>query len=345
MPYEEIFIQLEKDLSVLRGTRESLDDWRRRLIYSALGKLARASVYDQCNQEDGPVSIQHFSASISGQHRYYLQILGADPDYLGDIAWLKDETYSIYLSAGAFYHKKNRLSPALSSSASNGGITLLRAFNPLHTYPMSGLGEYSIYPVNTQRYYPSVQEMFQLHGPLKTLALECEKSASWKNADFPDGAEFLAMRNQKKMGYWIQKPSEGIPFGLMRVPLAVGYQYYLYRNSSTGWQRSQLPVWQTIIKNGASDMPEWLALANGILMLNDSLPPVHCMGDMNLMTVSFPYLLPPMEETFFKLYSWPMPHVVANAFSQRITRQMATPVYKLFKTVMESLGYFFEEET
>ena len=201
MPCKEIFGQLEKDLCVSRGIRESLDDWRRRLIYSALGKLALASVYDQYEQKDGPISIQHFLASISGRYPYYLQILETAPDYLGDIAWLKDEMYSIYLSTGAFYHKKNRLSPALSSSASDGGITLLRGFNPLHTYPMSGLGEYSIYPVNTQRYYPSVQEMFQLHGPLKSLALECEKSASWKNANFPDEAEFLAMRNQEKMGY------------------------------------------------------------------------------------------------------------------------------------------------
>lgn len=341
MPSEEIFSQLAQDLSVSRGAKESLDAWRHRLIYSALGKLALASVYDQ---EDEEISVQHFSASISERHPYYLKILGADADYLGDAAWLREEMYSTYLSAGAFYHRKNHLAPAISSSVSDGEITLLRGCNPLRTYPMSGLGEYSIYPVNTQRYYRSVQEMFQLHGPLKSLAMECEKSANWKNTDFPDKARFLAMQNQKKMGYWIQEPNEDITFGLMRVPLAVGYQYYLYRNSSTGWQRSQLPVWQTSLSNGASEASEWLALANGILMLNDSLPQVRCVGDMNLMTVSFPYLLPPMEETFFKLYSWPMPQAV-NLFTQRITRQMATPVYQLFKTVMESLGYFFKEET
>ena len=186
--------------------------------------------------------------------------------------------------------------------------------------------------------------MFQLHRPLIALVTECEADANWKSADFPEDSEFLTMQNQKKVGYWSQKPNEDIAFGLMRVPQAVSYNYYLYRKSSNEWQWSQLQIWQTNPNNGQTSVPEWLALANGILMSNHLLQPVRCSGDINLMTVSFPYLLPPMEENFFKLYSWPMPNLTLNAFSQRVTRQMATPVYRSFKSVMESLGYFFEEE-
>lgn len=214
----------------------------------------------------------------------------------------------------------------------------------MSAHPMSGLGDYSINPVSTQRYYHSVQEMFQLHRPLMDLVTECEADANWENADFPEDSEFLTMQNQKKVGYWSQKPNEDIAFGLMRVPQAVRYNYYLYRKSSNEWQWSQLQIWQTNPNNGQTSIPEWLALANGILMSNHLLQPVRCSGDINLMTVSFPYLLPPMEENFFKLYSWPMPNLTLNAFSQRVTRQMATPVYRSFKSVMESLGYFFEEE-
>ena len=47
MPFEDIFSSLAKDLSILRGTKEDVDAWRRRLIYSALGKLALASVWDE----------------------------------------------------------------------------------------------------------------------------------------------------------------------------------------------------------------------------------------------------------------------------------------------------------
>lgn len=45
MPFEDIFSSLAKDLFILRGTKEDVDAWRRRLIYSALGKLALASVW------------------------------------------------------------------------------------------------------------------------------------------------------------------------------------------------------------------------------------------------------------------------------------------------------------
>lgn len=341
MPFEDIFSSLAKDLFILRGTKEDVDAWRRRLIYSALGKLALASVWDE---EDDLPSVQHFSASIAERQPYYLQILGATADYLGDSALLRDELYSIYLNAGAFYHKKNHLAPAVSSSASDGKTIFLRGCTPLSAHPMSGLGDYSINPVSTQRYYHSVQEMFQLHRPLMDLVTECEADANWENADFPEDSEFLTMQNQKKVGYWSQKPNEDIAFGLMRVPQAVSYNYYLYRKSSNEWQWSQLQIWQTNPNNGQTSIPEWLALANGILMSNHLLQPVRCSGDINLMTVSFPYLLPPMEENFFKLYSWPMPNLTLNAFSQRVTRQMATPVYRSFKSVMESLGYFFEEE-
>ena len=62
MPFEDIFSSLAKDLSILRGTKEDVDAWRRRLIYSALGKLALASVWDE--EEDLP-SVQHFSASMA----------------------------------------------------------------------------------------------------------------------------------------------------------------------------------------------------------------------------------------------------------------------------------------
>lgn len=343
MPVDDIFSRLSKDMSVLRGTQEDVDAWRRRLIYSALGKLALASVWDN---EEGLPSVQHFLKSIAERQPYYLQILGAAADYLEDSSLLCDEVYNIYLDAGAFYHKKNHLAPAVSCSASEGEIIFLRGCNPLAAYLMSGLGEYSISPVGTQHYYPSVCDMFHLHRPLMSLARECETDAKWKNANFPDASEFLTMHytEPEKNVCWSQKPDEDTAFSLMRIPLAVSYNYYLYRKSPNGWQWSQLPAWQTNPITGASNTPEWLALANGILMLNNSLPPVQCVGDMNLMTVSFPYLLPPMEETFFKLYSWPMPNMALNRSPQRVTRQMATPVYRAFKSVMESLGYFFEEE-
>ena len=341
MPSEEIFTQLAKDLSILRGEAENIDAWRRRLIYSALGKLALASVWD----DEGLPSLQHFSATITERQPYYLQILDACADYLGDLSLLRDEIYAIYLNAGAFYHKANHLSPATSVSAPGGAINFLRGCNPLSAFPMSGLGEYAVHPVVTQRYYHSAVEMFRLHRPFISLVTECEKAAIWENANFPKNSEFLTMQEQRKFGYWQPEPNRTIAFGLMRVPLEFDYHYFLYRKVSDCWQWCQLPIWQTNPHNNTKVMPEWLALANGILMLNHLLPPVHCVGDVNLVTVSFPYLLPPAEETFFKLYSWPMPDSTLNEFSQRIMRQMARPVYQSFTSVMESLGYLFEEET
>lgn len=339
---EDVLTQISRNLAIKRGQTESLDAWYSRLIYSALGKIALSSLWDSDEVSD-LTSVQHFKSSIIKCHPHYLGLLSTGADYLREPLLLADEIYQIYLDTGFLYHKPQHLAPAISSSVQTGKLILLRGSNPLQSSPMSGLGEYTVEPTQTTRYYNNLSEMYRLHLPFVDLLAECVQSANWQTAFFPEDAEFLSHTNFR-ISYWMKKEDKNTTLSLMRVPLEVGHTYYLYRKQQGIWQWNQLPSWRTNLFWGQREVPEWLALATGILLYNDKFPPIYTSFDGNLVTVICPYLLPPAEEAFFKLYSWPMPDTGLNTFKQRIVRQMAAPLYLLFKAVMEHIGYRFEED-
>ena len=162
--------------------------------------------------------------------------------------------------------------------------------------------------------------------------------------EFPDDTELL-VHSQFRKGYWCKSPSDNIEVSLLRVPLAAGQLYYLYRESENGWEWSQLPAWLTnpVIDN--TESKEWLSIATGLLMLSNSLPTIDIATSDKLITITIPYLLPPAEEAFFELYSWPLKDVFLTDFKQHYTRKMSTDIFPIFEKMMKQLGYKFTEES
>lgn len=209
---------------------------------------------------------------------------------------------------------------------------------------MSGLGEYTAHTERTEKVYYKLEEMFALHTiPFAEAVREYIKDAAWKIIDeFPDDTEFL-VHSQFRKGYWCKSPSDNIEVSLLRVPLAAGQLYYLYRESENGWEWSQLPAWLTnpVIDN--TESKEWLSIATGLLMLSNSLPTIDIATSDKLITITIPYLLPPAEEAFFELYSWPLKDVFLTDFKQHYTRKMSTDIFPIFEKMMKQLGYKFTE--
>lgn len=89
---------------------------------------------------------------------------------------------------------------------------------------------------------------------------------------------------------------------------------------------------------------DWLnAFATGLLMLSNSLPTIDIATSDKLITITIPYLLPPAEEAFFELYSWPLKDVFLTDFKQHYTRKMSTDIFPIFEKMMKQLGYKFTE--
>ena len=344
MPSLDLLNAISQQLSLYQDKSESTEEWHGRVLYSALGKLASASLWDSPDDWNHELSVQAFKSKIKTNTEYYQKIVHSNCLYLCDSQTLADEIYSIYKKSGFIYHRANWIYPSICSSYESGDVRIIRSGNPLKYRNMSGLGEYTAHTERTEKVYYKLEEMFALHTiPFAEAVREYIKDAAWKIIDeFPDDTEFL-VHSQFRKGYWCKSPSDNIEVSLLRVPLAAGQLYYLYRESENGWEWSQLPAWLTnpVIDN--TESKEWLSIATGLLMLSNSLPTIDIATSDKLITITIPYLLPPAEEAFFELYSWPLKDVFLTDFKQHYTRKMSTDIFPIFEKMMKQLGYKFTE--
>mgnify|MGYP006959334046 CR=1 FL=1 len=344
MPSLELLNTISKQLSLHKDKNETDEQWQGRLIYSAIGKLALASLWDSPDEWNDELSVQTFKSKIKANTKYYQKIATPNSLYLADEAALADAIYAFYLRTGIIYHRANWIYPAMHSLYKFGKISIIRNGNPLKFRAMSGLGEYSQEEETPQREYGTLIEMFSLHKtPFAKFVEDLAGNIGWKDiGEFPDGTEYLEHR-KFKAGYWAKAPSTDAETSLLRVPQAVGYDYYLYRQTVGGWQWAQIPNWMTTLTIDNDASKEWLAIATGVLMQGKFLPPISVSISDKLVEITLPYLLPPAEEAFFELYSWPLKDFYLTDFKLHYIRNMSVDVYPLFKETMEKLGYEFTE--
>ena len=98
----------------------------------------------------------------------------------------------------------------------------------------------------------------------------------------------------------------------------------------------RLRDWST----GNPDYGGYRRIAAALLDRYQLLPPIRVRFSGPAAEVRLGYLLPPAEENFFKLYSWP---VVQRDNSKAFSRIMMEPIYNVFKEHLEKVGYRFEE--
>ena len=243
MPSLDLLNVISQQLSLYKDKSESTEEWHGRVLYSALGKLSLASLWDSPDDWNNELSVQAFKSKIKINTEYYQQIVHSNCLYLCDSQTLANEIYSLYKKSGFIYHRANWIYPSICSSYKFGNIHIIRNGNPLKCRNMSGLGEYTSHTEQTEKVYSESEEMFSLHTvSLAKSVEEYIKDAVWKTiAEFSDGTEFLA-HSQFHKGYWRKSPSDGIEVSLLRVPLAAGHLYYFYQKSENGWEWSQLPA-------------------------------------------------------------------------------------------------------
>lgn len=149
----QLFKQLADTLNIGKDLKEQESRYLFRLIYSAAGQAALASLYDQEKLEqqsvakgkqttDTPsVSIEHFKKSAQ-------QCLSAMIEAQGDsskvalpdmIESLSNDILKLYLATGYCLSKPNRVLPCAYRSLAFGSINIVKGLPSLEVRPMSGL--------------------------------------------------------------------------------------------------------------------------------------------------------------------------------------------------------------
>lgn len=313
------------------------------IVYSVAGQMALASLWDR-TEDKASISIQHFKKRIAQIFDAY-QSLFPKLEFLfpKDRTVLIDEIYSIYLRNGFFYHSVYQISPAVHTVAGFGNLLLHRGNPPDSKLFMSGLGFYSVQnPVADN----APANMFGLqHQSFDSYLEELLNHGEWENVIWPDNTEFLRLDPPFKWGYWQQSPSKDDRISLARYgePNKI-FAFYRYHDGS--YQQKAIPEWRlhSYFSNDADGYGEYRRIATALLLHYHTLPEISVKLNGDFAEVKLGYRLPPSEEEFFKLYSWPVRYDFTSKTPQVFTRIMARQLYPLFKHELETIGYCFVEE-
>lgn len=249
-------------------------------------------------------------------------------------SFLIENIYDLYVKAGFFYHKNNKVKASIPKTATVGKVSFVRSTVYSPSYKMSGAGIYIISKEpNNLLDVDKVQNMFGLSKvSCKTFYEELLKNSIFKENDYIDkfNLRYLSLKIQNRTKYWTDKevyPDKGIT--LVREDKNNSRQFYLAKRQDNKIKFCNLGE---CFCSGT----EYIPLARAILETNKTLPTIKFKIVYQLVFIQLGYLLPPAEQNFFELYSWP----IKNSIFYRI---MHIDVFVALKTILEQTGYVFTE--
>lgn len=336
----DLLNSISKELNI---PKTNDNEWVCQIVYSVAGKMALASLWDHAEDSE-TISIQHFKDRMKQIFDAYRNLIPQTQYMLPEnTSNLLDDIYTTYRRSGYLYHSIYQVSSCISSTATYQGLLLHRGFSPDSKLFMSGLGFYNIQKIHTEN---TIANMFSLQQQsFDTYLQELLENDEWNSATFPDNAEYLRLDPPFKRGYWKQEPDKDGRVSLVRYgePNKI-YQFYRYYGNQY-WQKS-IPTWrlQDFFSDNPTDWGEYRRIATALLMKYGTLPPIAVKRDHDLCEINIGYRLPPSEESFFKLYSWPIRYDFSAKEPQVFRRKMSIQVYPMFKHELEAMGYCFAEE-
>lgn len=330
------------------------DAWICHAVYSLAGKMALASLWDH-DESKNFVSPQHFKQRaeqiFTAYTAIYPQMLSLFPANQNDLI---EDIYAVYLRTGHFYHSPHKISPVPFTQSVSENVSLYRGAPPNAKFPMSGLGFYSLRPKTAKAENAlSIAGMFGLQTQtLSEYLKELLHDDNWAEIEWPSDAEFLRLEPPFSNRYWQETPHKDGRISLMRYG-SPNKLYAFYQIEQNHILQKAIPEWR--IKDIRSvrldshkyysKYGEYRRIAVALLDRYKVLPPIKAKLEGEIAQVRLGYWLPPTEEDFFKLYSWPSEYLSSpKDFSWRVNRKMSLPVYRVFRQHLETIGYQFEEE-
>lgn len=321
------------EFHIPKGESEQEESWKARVVYSLLGRMGYASLWDI--QEDlQPASIIYFKKRIRKLKESYLEMYPEIYQFYSDDAEeLCNEIYDIFLSTGNVYHLPDRIVPAAEHISEAKGVFFMRGAPLDREQYLSGIGSYSFDVEDTSLL--QVKEMFQLQENTLTEQWEYLVShAKWRPIAAEAKVEYHRTKPPFNYGYWSGIPDKTGEVSLARTGSSGKWNYYLYKIENERLMGSQLPEW--MVREG-----NYRTVSNGYLFAKNVLPATSYHVDGKIVQVHINYLFPPAELNLVKLYSWPKSYV---GLPHDFNRVFEPSVFYAIKDVFESIGYQFREE-
>lgn len=319
-----LVMDIATKLCISRDVDETEQQWYRRVAYSLVGCHMLAALYDFTDDDiqltehnsDNTVSMQH----VLKRGNDLVSVLG-----IPDVDCEKFR--KLFINTGYMLHKNNRLAYPQLNTARVDNILFLRGYPPWETSFVSGIGGYII---SADASTNTLERMFGIEEQnINSWFSIFENDIRWqKNDSLPQNIEFLNINENAKNGYWQTKPPQkGIT--LSRTKDSGLIEYTILRLSSI-IEKSELPYWR--VENG-----EYYRIAIALRIANGNAPTVAVRLKLHTADLVTDFLLPPAEQNFLELYSWP------TINDSRWRRTIAIKLYPTFKCIFEKLGYIVSE--
>jgi hypothetical protein len=337
----DLLEQIADDLGIRKGIKESEASWKTRVAYSAAGKMALGSLWDE-EDDNKPISVRHFKQRAERELTALCKIDSDVKDQFEDATLIKnitDEIYDIYLSCGYIYHSSNRIAPCEEKIVRIKGLSFVRGCGLQEPLMVCGLGLYESIEYVLGNYEPveSLVDLYQLQTAQYDKCLEKSvNEAEWQEIKIAGDVEYLRIKPPFYYGYWQSKPDEQV-VSLMRTKANTQGQqhsYYLYKKEGQMVKARQLPYW--LIENKG-----YRFASNWILKRQRTLPPSLYINDGDLIHLHIQYLYSPNIQNFIKLFSWPkyFNDLKKSAFERVMNRD----VFRVIRKTLETLGFQFKE--
>ena len=304
-----------------------------RVVYSAIGQLALASLFD-VQEDNAPISITHFKRRIENLFNSYLSMYPEMKSTFSISAdELSDEMYDIFVKTGCIYHSPNRITSSAFKVGANRDTQFFRGAPLNKSLFRSGLGAYL--PVSDGKGHDPISSVYGVS--LESLSEQwrsLSRAITWSSTTFSSKVEYLRTEPPFSRGYFKDTPDKSGKISLLRTGLPGSYIYFFYRYVDGKTATSQIPAWLV-------DNYEYRRISNCCLYSMGSLPPSCYHIDGEIVCLRLQYLFPPAEQNMLRLYSWPKSYVSPFSGFNRI---LSKPVFLAIKAEYEKIGYQFVEE-
>lgn len=330
--YNKLLLKVASRYNIIKGTEESENDWKARLVYSICGMMAYASLWDESEEET--VSIVHLKSKVRSILNSYKSMYSELSQYLPNTAEeLEEEIVGLFLKTGVVYQRPYQIASAMKHEEAFGNILFQRGIALDNIAFVSGIGFYA--KKSEEIISDGIKSMFGLEQEhLLDLWRSTVAAATWKtDLSLEHNIKYLRLKPPFTRGYWVDKPEINGTISILRVELTGLQLYYLYRYAGTKLEVSPLPQWQVEEYN-------YRTLASACLLTYGTLPPIEYEEDGALVYLSMNYLLPPRELNFLKLYSWPQ---TCTNIPSNFKRKLSKDVFIAIKSILLDAGYKFKE--
>lgn len=326
--YGRLMEKIAQELNIKKETGEDSITWKARVVYSVMGKMALASLFDVL-ENDQSVSIIHFKNRIQKMMHSYMELYPELKNVMqASEEEFSEEIYNIYRQTGYFYHTPNRLLPSAEVRVKDAHIELVRGTALSEKTCISGLGTYLITGLNVNN-IESVFHMFQIPiQDLKSTLHGILKRVSWNDFDNDLHREYLRLNPPFTRGYWKSEPDCEGEVSLLRVISNSVMLYYLYKFENDKIVVSELPTWMV-------EGNQYRFISNCILAEKGTLPMVDVERKQHFVYITQNYLLPPALFYFMKLYSWPLSFYSVPSDFKRV---MQKDVFEVFERLLQIIG-------